>query len=92
MTWLSTKLDFKYLGKFRITKKVSSHAYKLELLASMKVHPIFHVFLLEPATSDPLPGQLQPPPPPVIINEEPKWEVDEIIDSKFMSKTLRYLV
>ena len=29
MTWPSFKLDFKRLGKFRITKKVSSHAYKL---------------------------------------------------------------
>ena len=71
-TRLSSKLDFKRLGKFRITKKVSSHAYKLELPALMKVHPVFHVSLLEPATSDPLPGQLQPLPPPVIIDEEPE--------------------
>ena len=91
-TWPSSKLDFKRLEKFRITKKVSSHAYKLELLAAMKVHPVFHVSLLEPAASDPLPGQLQPPPPPVIIDGEPEWEVDEIVDSKFMGKTLRYLV
>ena len=88
----SSKLDFKRLGKFRINKKVSSHAYQLELLASMKVHPVFHVSLLEPAASDPLLGDLQPPPPPVIINEEPEWEVDEIVNYKFVGKTLRYLV
>ena len=58
----------------------------------MKVHPIFHVSLLEPAASDPLPGQLQPAPPPVIIDEELEWEVDEIVDSKFVGKTLKYLV
>ena len=91
-TWPSSKLDFKRLGKFRITKKVSSHAYKLELPALMKVHPIFYVSLLEPAALDPLLGQLQPPPLAVIIDEEPEWEVDEIIDSKFMYKSLRYLV
>ena len=91
-TWPSSELDFKYQEKFRITKKVSSHTYKVELPASMKVHPIFHVSLLEPATSDPLPGQLQPPPPLVIIDEEPEWEVNEIVDSKFMGKTLRYLI
>ena len=72
MTQPSSKLDLKRLGKFRITKKVSSHAYKLQLLASMKVHPVFHVSLLEPAASDPLPGQLQPLPLPVIIDEEPE--------------------
>ena len=70
--WPSSKLDFKCLGKFRITRKVSFHAYKLELPASMKVHPVFHIFLLESAGSDLLPGQVQPPPPPVIIDEEPK--------------------
>ena len=56
------------------------------------MHPVFHVSLLEPTTSDPLPGQEQPPPPPVIIDEEPEWEVNEIVDSKFVGKTLRYLV
>ena len=50
----------------------------------MKVHPVFHISLLEPAALDPLLGQLQPPPPPVIIDEEPEWEVDEIIDSRFV--------
>ena len=59
-------------------KKVSSLAYKLELPASMKIHPVFHVSLLEPATTDPLPGQIQPPPPPTIIDDELEYKVDEL--------------
>ena len=58
----------------------------------MKVHLVFHIFLLEPAASDPLSGQLQPPLPPVIIDKELEWEVDEIVDSKFIGKTLKYFV
>ena len=58
----------------------------------MKVHPVFHISLLKPTSLDPLLGQLQPPLPPVIINEELEWEVDEIVNSKFVGKTLRYLV
>ena len=54
----STKLDYKCLGKFKIIKKVSSHAYKLELPVSIKIHPVFHVSLLELAATNPLLGQL----------------------------------
>jgi len=87
----SMKLDFKCLGKFRILQKVSSHTYKLDLPPSMKVHPVFHVSLLEPSATDPLPGQVQPAPPPIIADDEPEWEVDEIVDSRFCSQTLEYL-
>jgi len=52
----STQLDFKQLGKFRILQKVSSHSYKLDLPASMKIHPVFHDLLIELAATDPLSG------------------------------------
>ena len=91
-----SKLDYKRLGKFKIIKKVSSYAYKLELPVSMKIYPVFHVLLPEPAATDPLPGELQPPPPSMIIEDsgESEYEVDEIVDSKFVgrNKTLKYLV
>ena len=62
----------------------------------MKSHPVFHVSLLEPATSDPLKGQKQPPPPPIIVDSDSEdnneWEVEEILDSKLVRKTLKYLV
>jgi len=86
-----TKLDFKHLGKFRILQKVSSHTYKLDLPASMKIHLVFHVSLLEPAATDPLLGLIQPSPPPVIVDDEPEWEVDEIVDFRLRGRTLEYL-
>jgi len=87
----STKLDFKRLDKFSILPKVSSHAYNLDLPPSMKIQPVLHVSLLEPATTDPLPGQIQPPPPPVIVDDVLEWEVDEIVDACLRGRTLEYL-
>jgi hypothetical protein len=88
----SAKLDFKKLGKYEVVERIGSHAYKLKLPDSMKVHPVFHVSLLEPASNDPLKGQQQPPPPPVIVNDEEEYEVEEIFDSRIRNKKLQYLV
>ena len=66
----SSKLDFKRLGQFRILEKISSHSYKLDLPASIKCYPVFHVSLLEPAATDPLKGQKRPQPPPIIVDDK----------------------
>jgi hypothetical protein len=77
------KLDWKNLGPWPITKVISPYAYRLELPPSMKIHPVFHVNLLRPASTDPLPGQHQDPPPPVEVNGVEEWEVEEVIDSRW---------
>ena len=78
----SNKLDHKKLGRFKIIGKIGTHAYKLALPPSMKVHPVFHVSLLEPVAIDPLPGQRVPTPPPVEVEGELEWEVGEILDTR----------
>ena len=88
----SSKLDFKRLRRFKITHKISSHAYKLDLPASMKCHPVFHVSLLEPAASNSHAGQTQPALPAIIVDDNVEFEVQEILDSKIDRKTLKYLV
>lgn len=45
----SKKLDFKYLGPFKILKKLSDSTYKLDLPPKVKLHPVFNVSLLESA-------------------------------------------
>ena len=58
----------------------------------MKCHPVFHVSLLETTASNALKWQKQPTPPPVIVNDNVQFEAKEILDSKRVSKTLKYLV
>jgi hypothetical protein len=88
------KLDNKRHGPFKISEVISPYAYRLELSEGMRIHPVFHVSLLEPAANDPYPGQRQPPPPPVEIDGEPEWYADAILDSRMFGRQreLQYLV
>jgi hypothetical protein len=59
------------------------------------VHPVFYVSMFEPSTPNSISNCNQPPPPPVIIDEEPEYEISEILDSKLDKRwacKLLYLV
>ena len=43
----STKLDHKMMGPFHIEKAIGNRAFRLELPLQMKVHPVYHIGLLE---------------------------------------------
>jgi hypothetical protein len=58
----------------------------------MKIHPVFHVSLLEPVATDPIPGQVPPPVPPIIVDNEEEYEVEEILDFRRRRNQLQYLV
>jgi hypothetical protein len=69
----SYKLLPRWLGPFRVAKRISSVAYKLELPASMaRIHPVFHASLLKPYRSD---GAYRPPPPVILKDGSEEYEV-----------------
>jgi hypothetical protein len=86
------KLEAKMMGPFQILKSIGQRAYKLDLPPSMKIHPVFHVHLLHPASTDPYPGQQHPEPPPIQINDHEEYEVEDVFDSRIRYKKLQYLV
>jgi hypothetical protein len=88
----SNKLDYRHLGPFCVSKQVNEVAYRLDLPSSMKIHPVFHVSLLEPYKESTIPGRLPAPPPPIEINGEKEFEVSKIIDSRINRRRLEYLV
>jgi hypothetical protein len=82
------KLDYCRLGPFRVSKQVNEVAYRLDLPSSMKIHPVFHVSLLEPYRESTIPRRLPALPPPIKINKEEKFEVSKIIDSRINRRRL----
>ena len=88
------KFDDKWFGPFEVVEKVGASAYRLKLPRTWrKVHPVFNECLLKPAVEPQFPSQHKPPPPPpVIIDEEEEYEVEDILDSKYAGRGIRYFV
>ena len=93
LVWLNTKnirihhpckkLDDKWIGLFKVLKIVGSHACYLELSHTLKIHPVFHVFLLHLTPANPIPGQSNEHPGLVISQDtDEEFLVEEILDSK----------
>jgi len=79
----SKKLSDKFLGLYEILALPGTHSVTLQLLDSLHaVHTVFHVSMLEPATLNLIPNCIQPPPPPIIVDDEPEFEISEILNSK----------
>lgn len=90
------KFSEKFLGPFPIISRPSSHSVLLELPSMFsRIHPVFHVSQLEPHHENPFPGRTAPAPAPEIVNDEPRYEVSKIVDSKLDKRSrpprLQYL-
>jgi hypothetical protein len=78
----SKKLDDKN-GKFTVTEVVNSHVYRLNTPPG--IDNVFHVSLLRPAGTDPLPSQIvtEAQPPAVVAEDgEEEFEVEEILRAR----------
>ena len=69
-------------GPFKILEAVGNRAFKLDLPSTMRIHPTFHMGLLEPYKKSEVPGRVQSPPLPQEAGDEEEWEIEEIGDSR----------
>jgi transposase InsO family protein len=86
----SRKLDHVKLGPYKVLTKVSDLTYKLDLPAKMKIYPVQHVAMLEPAN-----GDTEPPLYEMETyrgQEEDEWDVQRIINHEEVDDQLWYEV
>ena len=87
------KLDHKLHGPFQIEEAISKTAMRLKLPKTWKIHPVFHVSLLEPFVQgnrevnlDDVLRQSDP------VENSPEYDVDKIMGSTQRGKKVLYLV
>src|SRR6266481_1743643 len=62
---------------------VSSHAARLGLLLTLqRIHPVFHISLLQPADDSSILNHIEDPPPPLELDDSNEYEVQRVFDSK----------
>lgn len=89
----SRKFDAKFLGPFKVLARIGNSAYRLELPHQWKIHDVFHVSLLEPGQQNPYPSQKQSQiPEPDIIEGQPEYELESILNHRVRRKHLEYLI
>jgi len=99
--WLSTKnlnvdrpsckLTERQLRPYKIIKIISSNAVKLKLPTLFKIHDVINISHIRPYCP-PATGQSTIPPEPIVIEGTPKYEVEEITDSRLKCGKLEFLV
>ena len=100
---VTKKLTQQYVGPFRILEKVGRLAYKLNIPANCRIHPVFSLAQLEPASTsaeDPF-QRLFPSNPPLVyvdgnINNWKSFEIERLLNKRQVKKgkgqALEYLV
>ena len=73
----TAKLLPKWIGPFTISERIGEVAFRLILLASMKIHDVFHASLLKTWHES---NKRQPPPATLFIDGSVEYEVERILD------------
>lgn len=85
----------RFLGPYKIIRKLSNVVYKLQLPRTLRIHPTFHISRLRRYYESPeefgTRGNARPG--PTVPGEENEWDVDTILDArKQRGKHQQYLV
>jgi len=87
----SEKLTECFMGPYKVKGIVSSNAIELELLKSIKIHPIVNVSRVQ-LYKPQIEGQKKIPPKLIIIEGEEKFKVEKILNKRVVQEKEKLLV
>ena len=85
---LNKKLDYKYLGLYKVIKRISENNYQLDLLPKVRIHLIFYISLLENVINVELINTGQDN----VKIDKKKYEVKKVFGTRNYQKRIEYLV
>ena len=80
------------LNTFKVREVVGHTNFCLELPSHWKIHNVFHTKLLHPYKEMEEHGENFTEPPPNLIDGEPEWEVEQILDMRTQQSGKQYLI
>jgi hypothetical protein len=87
----SRKSDHKMIESYKI-KKILRDVCQLDLSSSMKIHDTFHTFLLKQTSTNSLIDQIQLSLSLIVMNDEKKYEINDILNSRYHYDKLQYKI
>ena len=82
-------MNHKKLKSFKINKKIGLVNYKLKLPDTIRIYPIFHISLLEPAPEKALNTSYTEA---KLLEPDTVYNIEKILDCKYIRNKIYYLI